>query len=62
MNTKKYKTVFFDLDHTLWDFETNSRETLEELYDKHQLQKKGVTSLSAFQDIFAEVNSDLWSQ
>jgi putative hydrolase of the HAD superfamily len=62
VNTKKYKTVFFDLDHTLWDFETNSRETLEELYDKHQLQKKGVTSLSAFQEIFAEVNSDLWSQ
>lgn len=62
MNTKKYKTVFFDLDHTLWDFETNSRETLEELYDSHDLQKKGVTSLTAFHEIFAEVNSDLWSQ
>jgi putative hydrolase of the HAD superfamily len=27
----KYKHLFFDLDHTLWDFEANSRQTLEEL-------------------------------
>jgi FMN phosphatase YigB (HAD superfamily) len=26
--TKTYEHLFFDLDHTLWDFETNSHETL----------------------------------
>lgn len=62
MNTKKYKTIFFDLDHTLWDFETNSHETLAELYDSYSLHTRGVTSLKAFQEIFSEVNSDLWSQ
>jgi YjjG family noncanonical pyrimidine nucleotidase len=62
VNTKKYKTVFFDLDHTLWDFDTNSRETLEELYGSYQLDKRGVTSFKAFHEIFNEVNSDLWSQ
>ena len=28
----KYKHLFFDLDHTLWDFETNSRAVLAELH------------------------------
>ncbi len=27
-----YPDIFFDLDHTLWDFEKNSRETLSELF------------------------------
>ena len=29
----EYKHIFFDLDHTLWDFETNSHETLMDLFD-----------------------------
>jgi putative hydrolase of the HAD superfamily len=29
----KYKHLFFDLDHTLWDFEANARVTLLELYN-----------------------------
>ncbi|HEY1872135.1 MAG TPA: hypothetical protein VGG71_13830, partial [Chitinophagaceae bacterium] len=28
----KYKHLFFDLDHTLWDFEANARATLLELH------------------------------
>lgn len=58
----KYKTIFFDLDHTLWDFDTNSRQTLEELYDQYHLAQKGVHSFTAFHQIFNEVNSDLWNQ
>jgi len=27
-----YKHLFFDLDHTLWDFDANARESLAELY------------------------------
>ena len=30
---KRYAHLFFDLDHTLWDFEANSRDTLRELFD-----------------------------
>lgn len=29
---QKYQHLFFDLDNTLWDFETNSTEVLTELY------------------------------
>lgn len=29
--------IFFDLDHTLWDFERNSAATFELLFERHQL-------------------------
>jgi putative hydrolase of the HAD superfamily len=28
----KYKHLFFDLDHTLWDFDANAKLTLTEIY------------------------------
>ena len=31
------KNVFFDLDHTLWDFERNSALTFELLFNKYKL-------------------------
>jgi YjjG family noncanonical pyrimidine nucleotidase len=57
---KKYCTVFFDLDHTLWDYETNSCATLTELHDHYKLHEKGITDLRAFHDQFRTVNNELW--
>jgi putative hydrolase of the HAD superfamily len=37
-----YTHLFFDLDHTLWDFEKNSRITLVELFEEKQLNRFGV--------------------
>jgi putative hydrolase of the HAD superfamily len=54
-----YKCIFFDLDHTLWDYETNSRETLQDLYVQYALQDLGVT-VEGFQQRFREVNTQLW--
>jgi putative hydrolase of the HAD superfamily len=56
----KFKCIFFDLDHTLWDYETNSRETLQELFDAHMLQEKGVPDLESFFGEFKRVNAALW--
>jgi putative hydrolase of the HAD superfamily len=28
----RYKHLFLDLDHTLWDFDTNSRAALFDIY------------------------------
>ena len=39
-----YKHIFFDLDHTIWDFETNAKESLKDLYYQMQLHSKGVKS------------------
>jgi YjjG family noncanonical pyrimidine nucleotidase len=60
MPGKPYKTLFFDLDHTLWDYETSSYETLCELYTHHQLHKRGVHDLEGFVDFFKDVNRTLW--
>ncbi len=38
--------LFFDLDHTLWDFVSNSRKTLREGYEAFALYDLGVTDFS----------------
>lgn len=58
---KTYKHLFFDLDHTLWDYDTNASETLIELYDKFELVRLGVTSAIDFRDIFFRENEKLWT-
>lgn len=57
-----YKHLFFDLDHTLWDFEANSRQTLEELYDSLELQKRGVDDFDRFHKNYLAHNDKLWSR
>lgn len=57
----KYKHIFFDLDHTLWDYEKNSTEVLNDLILKHQLIELGIPSADAFFKTFEEVNTGLWS-
>jgi len=58
----KYRHIFFDLDHTLWDFETNSRQTLEDMYQTYNLQQKGVYSFEAFYKNYMVHNEKLWDR
>lgn len=52
-----YKTdLFFDLDHTLWDFEKNSALAFETIFQKHQLN----ISLSEFLEVYVPVNLKYW--
>lgn len=57
---KLYKHVFFDLDHTLWDFERNSSEVLWQLYNEHELHKLGVFTKEDFSNQFSLINTRLW--
>jgi len=57
----KYRSILFDLDHTLWDYETNSSETLTELFHHHKLYDLGVPSVSHFLETFVQVNTKLWA-
>ena len=57
-----YKHIFFDLDHTLWDHNTNSRIALEEVYQLFDLQQMGVSSSRDFYLSFNEINHDLWDK
>lgn len=58
----KYKCIFFDLDHTLWDYDANSRETLIDLFDDFGLAEKGVHNPDAFVGAFHQINNKLWDQ
>ncbi len=58
----KYQHIFFDLDHTLWDFETNAKLTLKELYENLQLAGLGVTDFNLFVERYNEHNRKLWER
>lgn len=53
--------IFFDLDHTLWDFETNSQDALTELFETHQLAKAGVPSEVEFIRLYKAENDRCWA-
>ncbi|AHF16079.1 YjjG family noncanonical pyrimidine nucleotidase [Niabella soli] len=58
----KYKHLFFDLDHTLWDFDTNAKQTLQDLYETLALEKKGVHDFEQFYRRYLEHNAKLWAR
>lgn len=58
----KYKHLFFDLDHTIWDFDKNSEETLRILYHDHNLAAKGIEDFDAFQATYSVHNNRLWER
>jgi len=57
---KPYRHIFFDLDHTLWDFETNADETLRHLYKEHKLARFGVFTVDEFIRVYSDINHGLW--
>jgi putative hydrolase of the HAD superfamily len=58
----KYNHLFFDLDRTLWDFDTNSEETLRQLYKQYTLSDKGIFSFDDFHEVYKVVNADMWEK
>jgi len=55
-----YKHLFFDLDHTLWDHNTNSKLALDEVYQHFDLHTYGIPSSVQFYTIFNKINHQLW--
>lgn len=55
-----YTSIFFDLDHTLWDFETNSTQTLLEIVNKFQLMQLGLPSSAQFISCYQKINDKMW--
>ncbi|MTI20940.1 noncanonical pyrimidine nucleotidase, YjjG family [Fulvivirga sp. RKSG066] len=58
---QRYEVIFFDLDHTLWDYDKNSVEALSDLYIKYGLNDYKDVSLDLFLNTFTQVNEKLWS-
>ncbi len=59
---RPYQYLFFDLDHTLWDFETNSVNTLRDLYHASSLVQKGIDDFNEFNIVYHEINDKLWAR
>ncbi|RDV13276.1 noncanonical pyrimidine nucleotidase, YjjG family [Pontibacter diazotrophicus] len=57
---KTYTHILFDLDHTLWDFEKNSEETLYTLYEQFGLASFGKFDSNSFYKKYKFVNTRLW--
>ena len=60
MNYKNIKHIFFDLDHTLWDFEKNSEEALSEIIAKCQNDCEFNFTLQEFLDVYKPLNELMW--
>lgn len=59
---RKYVHLFFDLDHTLWDFDANARHTLEHLFTELKLEEKGIHDFERFYQNYLVHNERLWER
>ena len=50
------KHIFFDLDHTLWDFDKNSALTFEKIFEINNLE----VELNSFLDVYVPINLAYW--
>jgi putative hydrolase of the HAD superfamily len=58
----KYRHLFFDLDHTLWDFDTNAMETLADVYKELDLLTAGINDFDLFCKHYLHHNAILWDR
>ncbi len=57
-----YKNIFWDLDHTLWDFESNSVLALELMYNEFKLNQLGAAPFAAFEVNYHKHNTKYWDR
>lgn len=58
MKTKAIKHVFFDLDHTLWDFDRNSALTFDKIFGIHGVD----LCLDTFLTVYEPINLRYWKR
>jgi len=57
MKKDTIKHIFFDLDHTLWDFDRNSNLAFQRVFDKHNI----AISLPEFLEVYEPINFNYWA-
>ena len=57
---KNIRHIFFDLDNTLWDHRKNAILTLNELFERKQINEKYNILFKEFYAKYNEINEDLW--
>jgi putative hydrolase of the HAD superfamily len=59
---RSYQHLFFDLDHTLWDFDTNAKETLTDLFGEFELHTTVTPFFDDFYTKYLYHNQLLWDR
>jgi putative hydrolase of the HAD superfamily len=61
MILRKYSHLLFDLDHTLWDFNSNCFQTLQELYQDYNIAQYHI-NLEDFYEAYLLINNEVWTK
>jgi putative hydrolase of the HAD superfamily len=61
MLKNNYIHLFFDLDHTLWDFESSARFTFKDMFQHFMLASLGVPDAEHFASTYHHHNNRLWA-
>jgi len=59
---RKYNHLFFDLDHTIWDFDTNAKISLAQIFEEFDLENKVTADFGAFYEKYLYHNKLLWER
>ena len=59
---RKYNHLFFDLDHTLWDFDVNAKMSLIDIFEEFELHKKIDGEFDLFYEKYLHHNKILWER
>ena len=59
---RKYNHIFFDLDHTLWDFDVNAKNSLIDIYEEFELHQKIHGEFDLFYEKYLHHNKILWER
>lgn len=57
-----YKHLFFDLDHTLWDFNTNAKHALADVFTQLDILAKINVDFDTFYERYLVHNAHLWAR
>lgn len=55
-----YKSIFIDLDDTVWAFSENARDTFQDMYDKYHFDRY-FRSFDHFYTLYYKKNLELWA-
>ena len=58
----KYTHIFFDLDHTLWDFEKNSEEAMKDAFLELEIGSFLNTDYLSFNAVYIKINQKYWER
>ena len=57
-DSRQIKHVFFDLDHTLWDFDKNSALAFARVFEKHKI----TVEIASFLKAYEPINFNYWKE